>query len=317
MSEKICGIYKITNLINGKVYIGQSRDIKRRWSSHRSDFLKDKKDYVLYRAFRKYGIENFSFEVIEKCSENELDEKEKFYIAEYDSFLGDGYNMTLGGQGVIYPMTEEYRIKQSRNSGGEPIIQLSLDGEYIKEFFSTAEAERVLNIPHENIIKVLNGDYKSTGNYIFVRKALYDPAKIYRCQRVKDARPVKQYSLEGIFIREYKNEIEASKLTGICNVSISAVCCHKGKHKTAGGFQWVFVGDEQSIRPIKPWEKPVDQYDKNGVFLNHYETIKQACAATNINNSSITHCCRGRQKSAGGFVWRYSCNQKNISRDNE
>lgn len=306
MSEKICGIYKITNLINGKVYIGQSQNIKKRWAVHRSDYLKDGKDYALYRAFRKYGIENFSFEIIEECSKNELDVKEKFYIAKYNSFFCDGYNMTLGGQGVRYPMTEEYRIKYSRNSGGEPIIQLSLEGEYIKELFSIAEAERELNIPHENIIKVLNGDYKSAGNYIFVRKASYDPSKNYCCQRIKDARPVKQYSLEGIFIREYKNEIEASELTGVCNAGISAVCYHKENRKTAGGFQWVFVGEEQYIQPIKLWEKPVDQYDKNGVFLNHYKTIKQACAATNINNGSISKCCRGQQKTAGGFVWRYT-----------
>ena len=67
MSEKICGIYKITNKVNGKVYIGQSRDIKRRWYEHRKvkgDY--DRHSYPLYSAIEKYGIDNFEFEIIEK-----------------------------------------------------------------------------------------------------------------------------------------------------------------------------------------------------------------------------------------------------------
>ena len=61
------GIYKITNLINNKIYIGQSVDIKKRWATHkRQAFIKGKEyDKYLYRAIRKYGIDNFSFEIIE------------------------------------------------------------------------------------------------------------------------------------------------------------------------------------------------------------------------------------------------------------
>ena len=64
------GIYKITNKINGKCYIGQSINIKQRWKGHRKDaFWLNGPDYQypLYKAIRKYGIENFSFEVIEEC----------------------------------------------------------------------------------------------------------------------------------------------------------------------------------------------------------------------------------------------------------
>ena len=88
--KKICGIYKITNLINGKVYIGQASDIYTRWTNHKNASLrKDKKEYKypLYRAFRKYGIENFKFEIIEECSEEELNEKEIYYIDFYNTFI--------------------------------------------------------------------------------------------------------------------------------------------------------------------------------------------------------------------------------------
>lgn len=93
------GIYKIENLINGKIYIGQSSNIERRWKNHKANaFNKNDKgyDYPLYRAIRKYGLRNFSFEIIEECSLTELNDKEKYYISKYNSFF-NGYNQTFGG----------------------------------------------------------------------------------------------------------------------------------------------------------------------------------------------------------------------------
>ena len=95
-----CGIYKITNLINGHSYIGQSTNIERRWCNHKNEI---NKDYPLYRAFKKYGIENFNFSIIELCEVSELDEKEIFYIKKYNTYF-DGYNQTLGGGGTIRPV---------------------------------------------------------------------------------------------------------------------------------------------------------------------------------------------------------------------
>lgn len=97
------GIYKITNTINNKSYIGQSTNIEKRWNKHKTIFTRKKEceyDYPLYRAFRKYGLENFSFSVIEECKVSELDEKEIFWIDYYDTYY-NGYNQTLGGSGVF------------------------------------------------------------------------------------------------------------------------------------------------------------------------------------------------------------------------
>lgn len=96
------GIYKITNLLNNKVYIGQAQDIEERWKQHKKGYTD--KTNIIYRAIRKYGVENFSFEVIEECSIEELSKKEIFYIEQYKSYIGWkdnwGYNMTLGGDGA-------------------------------------------------------------------------------------------------------------------------------------------------------------------------------------------------------------------------
>ena len=97
------GIYKITNKINGKIYIGQSVDIYRRWKDEKTRaFNQNSSEYNTKksRAFRKYGLENFLFEVVEECSKEQLDEKERFWINKYDSYT-NGYNETLGGQDAV------------------------------------------------------------------------------------------------------------------------------------------------------------------------------------------------------------------------
>lgn len=97
--EEIIGIYKITNILNNLIYIGQSVNIYKRWSNHRySGFNVNSREYniPLYRDFRKYGLENFKFEIVEKCSKDELNEKEQYWIEYYDSFF-NGYNESVGG----------------------------------------------------------------------------------------------------------------------------------------------------------------------------------------------------------------------------
>ena len=100
--NKMCGIYKITNLVNGKVYIGQTQDdIIQRWKEHK--YYLDKRNQILYCAMRKYGFENFSFEILMLCEEDLLDLMEIYYIEMYRSYVGWedswGYNATTGGSG--------------------------------------------------------------------------------------------------------------------------------------------------------------------------------------------------------------------------
>lgn len=93
------GIYKISNDLNGKVYVGQSIDIERRFKQHIQDTLNEQRrnKSVIHKAMWKYGIEHFCFEIIEECKKEELDEREQYWISYYDSYH-NGYNSTAGGR---------------------------------------------------------------------------------------------------------------------------------------------------------------------------------------------------------------------------
>lgn len=93
MKSQRCGIYKITNCINNMIYIGQSNDIDRRWQEHKRPSKIINPTNKLYLAFKEFGIENFSFEVIEECDLTQLNEREQYWIEYYDSYE-KGYNMS-------------------------------------------------------------------------------------------------------------------------------------------------------------------------------------------------------------------------------
>lgn len=95
------GIYKITNKINGKCYIGQSINIEERLNSYKKRaFNQNHIDYnmTIYKVIRKYGIESFTFEAIEECDKKDLDNREVYWINFFNSYY-NGYNCTFGGRG--------------------------------------------------------------------------------------------------------------------------------------------------------------------------------------------------------------------------
>lgn len=105
------GIYKITNVISGKIYIGQAIDIETRWKRHINDLKSNRHcNNHLQRAWNSYGESVFSFSIVRECGETELDMFEEYYIRELKAFdPAYGYNLTFGGEGGR--KTEEVKQK--------------------------------------------------------------------------------------------------------------------------------------------------------------------------------------------------------------
>lgn len=133
------GIYKIENLINHKVYIGQSTRIERRFTEHRRG-----NSTIIDKAIKKYGAENFDYCIIEECGVEELDEREQFYISAFNSLIPNGYNVSSGGnlrreQFSFIPADVIVRIKND-------LLNSELSFEEIgKRYGITSRAVRFIN----------------------------------------------------------------------------------------------------------------------------------------------------------------------------
>lgn len=123
------GIYKITNTINNLVYIGQAKDINRRLIAHRCiEHSPNALEYnnQIHTAMRQYGIENFKFETIEECPIESLNEREKYWIAYYNSYK-NGYNGTEGG---------DFKQVNSSGEANERAYMTTEEVAYIRECYN-------------------------------------------------------------------------------------------------------------------------------------------------------------------------------------
>lgn len=215
------GIYKIENLINHKIYIGQSVEIEKRWQKH----LSAKDDFVIHRALHKYGKENFSFQIIEECNLLDLDKKEKYWITYYNSLVPNGYNMIQGG---------------SNGAGfakGKKVLQYSLNGEFLEKYSSANQASLITGIDHWSICACCRGEYRQAGGYQW--KYFEDKEKEIKSIKKRTNYEVLQIDVKtDEIIQEFSSIKEATAKTNIASSTICNVC--NGKGKTAGGFKWKY-----------------------------------------------------------------------------
>lgn len=226
------GIYKITNLINDKIYIGRSVNLKSRKSKHKTKIS----NTIISRAIRKYGHDNFLFEVIEYCEIDKLVEREGYYLDLLQPFReNNGYNIlkdsSIGGWlGMLH--TSEARSKMSESKKG--IIPWNKGKKGVQE--CSDETRKLMS---ENNIGEKNP---------FYGKKHSDETK----NKISDKNKGRDHS------HEYRSVIQI---------------------------------DKNTLNIIKIWNSIADVYK----YFN-----------APLHNSNISRVCRGKQKTAYGFIWKYN-----------
>lgn len=233
---KKVGIYKVECIIDNKKYIGQSKDIEKRFKKHLTE-LKNNRHLNSYmqHSFNRYGIEYFVFEVIELCLEEELMNKEIFYIDKLKSYNRNfGFNVEYGGlrnkkiaeetkrkisksmTGIKKPLivVEKMRIAQKKRS--DEISNTHKGNTYTKGIARSKEFK-------EKISKSLIGNKRRLG---------VEPHNI---------KSVLQYDKDMNFIKKWNKISDVKKTLGFNHSSI--VKCCQDKLKTAYGFKWKYESD--------------------------------------------------------------------------
>lgn len=206
-------IYKITNDINNKIYIGKTLSpIEKRFKEHCSDAFKDRcEKRPLYDAIKKYGIEHFKIELVEEVNLNEISEKEIYWINFYDTYK-NGYNATKGGDGKqLY----DYQAIVNGFLSGKIIKDLAIEFECCEDTVSQA-------------LKLANIDSKQNGIKAICKK-------------------LSALDLNNNIIQEFESRKEAAlwlqnnkytKSDDIDNITATIGRAANGKRATAYGMKW-------------------------------------------------------------------------------
>ena len=267
------GIYKITNKVNNKSYIGQSISIQHRWYQHIHD-SRPHKNSLIHKAIKKYGIDNFSFEVLEECPTELLNEREKYWINYYNTTDKNiGYNIRIGGE-----------------NGGE-VFDSELIRQLWREGKSIGQIKTLLNIKRDVTISKRLIDEENYSISEAHRRG------IIQSEKTIEGKPVYQYDLQGNFIKAYSNSVEAAKAFTISengDTNIRHVCC--GRRNTAYGYQWSEIKQER-IPAFQPQNSLRVCCQNTGEI---FDSIAEACKwAKIVSHSNISECCKGKRKSAG------------------
>lgn len=283
-------IYKITNKINGKVYIGQTiRTIQDRWKEHiRYSFTTEKgKSYnsILHKAIRKYGVDAFDIEEVEHCDNDSVIEREEYWIKYYNSAKG-GYNISLGGHGY-------------KKCSDDEILRYWDEGKTVKEI------SELMPLCNDTISRRL----KSMGvlpEEILARKHLARRGIWPGTRYATKVYAVYQYDLDGNFIREFESTKSACETLGLKYLRTS----EKTYGRVIAGYQWRKFKADNIGKPKERnfnngFKRKVVKANDNFGVEEVFKSVKSASDSVGVCKAAIINVCRGKHEKCRGFRWFY------------
>lgn len=332
-------IYKITNNINGKIYIGQTRVTEpQRWQQHVWHAYNDSDNdsLLLCKAIKKYGKENFTRTIIEECDNCFLNEREKYWINYFNATNHDiGYNVAEGGYGhtkysnkeivkaymdcgsiakasKVIGMSREQMSRRLQAIGIQTtreiaVCQYDLQGNFIKEYQTMAEAAKETNTP---IYHIREQSIYNKFLWLYKNSTQTPKERLKQLSNlVHDLLDIQQYNEFGELIAEFPNASEASKITGINLSSIKAAS--DGRQVSAGGFLWVRVYSGIPLEEILNKYLlsssccKIEEVDEKGQVINTFDSCNKAERFYGYSGNSIKPVCDGKRKSTKGKIFRW------------
>lgn len=257
---KYPGIYLIINLYNNKFYVGSSKNLWERKLRHFRDLKNNKhKNIHLQNSYNKYGKEYFIMVMIEKIDDKkDLISREQYWIDTLNACNKEiAYNICSKAENKLgHKHSEETKKKMSKSMTGikrtdegkhnmslsksKPIIQCTIDGEYIQEWESANYVAKQLNYIQTAISSCCLHKYQYAYNSLWFFKSEYEQKDFNVINFIpKIGRKINQYTLDGEFIKiwdTYKDIRQNYKI----NQTHIIECC-EGKAKTCKGFIWKYA----------------------------------------------------------------------------
>lgn len=289
--EIISGIYCIENIINGKKYIGSSKDIYGRWVQHENELNKGRHhSSYLQHAWNKYGKENFNFYIIEECEEDVLYEREQYYYDLYQCYGDNGYNMCPVSRAPAHKFT----IEDVKRGNSKLSIE---DINNIKKYLCET------SIPIPQVAKLI-GVGERTLYQIYFKEQYYSIFKDCNFIKRSKNRPQK---LNGEIVDkiikmclEGKTNTEIGEELNVMPTTVSDIRCgNTWRHKTCG------LDIPKSKKNMSKRKKPVLQYDLDGNLIKRWDSATDINKELGIDFRQISAACHGQKKVVNGFAWRF------------
>ena len=273
------GIYKITNKITGKSYIGQSVNIATRWAAHKSvsRSYETLDGNELHKDILELGLKNFSFEIIEQTNVDKLDQREIYWIQYYDTYY-NGYNHTLGGNGNV-------RLNYKK-------IQ-----ELWEQGFTSKEIAPIIGSSRDTINQAL------TNLGITTKEKLERSKELIKNSIASYKRNVLKINIETDEIIETFDSVSAAaKSLGVTRATFrEGLQKHNNIYK---GYKWFINIVTEKTRNFS--SKQVVKLDPDTKEpLEYFESASAAARAVNLAGATlICRACKNGTKSRG-FYWKY------------
>lgn len=240
IDPKLAGIYLFKNNINGKCYIGQGVSIRKRLKHHLSNIRNKRYDLPLYRAIEKYGLHNFTIDIVESFIPdesitteqliNKLDDLEIKYIEQYEGYT-KGYNCTKGGDfGVLgLKMTEEQKKKISNIA--KEVAKKFYKSVYLYNIkdkttifaISITAASNITKIPRSNITRAASGKYLQTHDLLVAYSLEELETKKTKIVQIKDTKFSTKYIVTAHLCNGRKEKGSVSEIAEKLKISKSMV----------------------------------------------------------------------------------------------